>query len=146
MNPDRRIRWCLALLLCLHAVCGWSKDPAILYAMECQGCHLSDGGGGLASIPVLSGHVASFLDVPGGREYLARVPGVAQSSLSDQDLTDVLNWVLRRFGPADALSRNPLYAVDEIARWRQQPLTDVSGTRAALVLLIEQRAVGSSQQ
>lgn len=108
--------------------------------MECQGCHLADGNGGLEDIPTLNGHVALFLDVRGGREYLARVPGVAQSTLSDQDLTDVLNWVLNRFGPADALSRNLVYTVDEIARLRKQPMTEVSKTRAALVLLIEQRA------
>lgn len=140
-----KTRWYFALLLCLQAINVWAKDPSILYAIECQGCHRSDGAGGLASIPTLSGHVASFLDVPGGREYLARVPGVALSSLSNDDLTDVLNWVLRRFGPADVLSRNSLYSVDEVTTLRRQPMTDVSTTRAALVQLIEQRAVGVQQ-
>lgn len=135
-----------ALILCLQAAHVWAKDPAILYAMECQGCHLSDGGGGLTSIPTLSGHVARFLDVPGGREYLVRVPGVALSSLSDQELTDVLNWVLRTFGPADAIARNQLYALDEVAQLRQQPMTEVSQTRAALLLLIEQRSADSPQR
>jgi hypothetical protein len=133
------------LMLCLQPLGVRAKDPAILYAMECQGCHLSDGGGGLASIPALSGHVARFLDVPGGREYLARVPGVASAPLSDQELTDVLNWVLRTFGPADAIARNQLYTVEEVARLRQQPMTEVSRTRAALVQLLEQGAADTPQ-
>jgi hypothetical protein len=35
--------------------------------------------------------------VPGGREYLCRVPGVATSPLSNDDLADVMNWMLWRF-------------------------------------------------
>lgn len=138
-GPRMQMQSKLALLLCLQSVVVFAKDPAILYTMECQGCHLADGSGGLASIPALNEHVALFLDVPGGREYLARVPGVAQSTLSDRELTDVLNWLLRKFGPADALSRNALYDADEIAQLRKRPMTEVSETRAALVSLIEQR-------
>ena len=41
--------------------------------------------------------MAKFLWVPGGREYLIRVPGVATSPLSDADLAEVMNWMLWRF-------------------------------------------------
>ena len=43
--------------------------------------------------------MGTFLTVPGGREYLVRVPGSAQSPLSDAELARVLNWMIRAFGP-----------------------------------------------
>lgn len=132
----------IALLLCTAPVSSWAKDPESLYRMECQGCHLSDGGGGLESIPALTNHVARFLDVPGGREYLLQVPGVALSPLSDQELADVLNWMLRSFGPPEPVSRNAPYTVDEIAQWRKRPLADVAKRRAELVLLMQQPVAG----
>jgi hypothetical protein len=132
----------MALLLCALPVTLRAKDPASLYQMECQGCHLSDGGGGLDSIPALTDHVARFLDVEGGREYLLQVPGVALSPLSDQELTDVLNWMLRTFGPPEPVRRHAPYTVDEVALWRQQPLADVAKRRAELVSLMQQPEVG----
>jgi hypothetical protein len=134
----------ILLVLCALPALVWAKDPASLYQMECQGCHLSDGGGGLDSIPALTNHVARFLDVPGGREYLLQVPGVALSPLSDEELADVLNWMLQTFGPPEPASRNAPYTVDEVARWRKQPLADVAKRRAELVLLMQQTGVAAS--
>lgn len=115
----------------------WAGDPAALFMMECQGCHLSDGNG-LNSIPALHNHVAKFLGVPGGREYLVQVPGVAFSSLSDQDATSVLNWMLWNFGPVDAARKSVPYTVEEVAVLRKAPLTDTTRTRAELLLLMQQ--------
>jgi hypothetical protein len=105
--------------------------------MECQGYHLSDGSGGLDSILALTNHVVRFLDVPGGREHLLQVPSVGLSPLSDQELADVPNWMLRTFGPPEPVSRNAPYTVDEISTWRKQPLADVAKRRAELVLLMQ---------
>lgn len=75
-----------------------------------------------ATTPQLAGSVARFLSVPGGREYLARVPGVATSPLSDAALAEVVNWMLWRFDaghlPADFVP----YDAAEIGRLRAQPL------------------------
>lgn len=109
-----------------------------MYMMECQGCHLSDGGGGLNSIPTLQNHVAKFLGVPGGREYLVQVPGVALSSLSDQDITAVLNWMLTKFGPVEWTQQFPPYTAPEVAALRKKPLAEITHRRAELVLLMQQ--------
>lgn len=101
--------------------------------MECQGCHLSDGAGGLDNIPTLQNSVANFPVVTGGREFLVQVPGVALSALSDRELADVLNWMLRQFGPLEATTLYPAYTEEEVATLRKQPLEDVVGTRAGLV-------------
>lgn len=127
----------LLVLLCVLSPSGWAKDPATLYMLECQGCHLSDGGGGINSIPALRNSVAKFPAVRGGREYLVQVPGVALSSLSDEDITAVLNWMLTEFGPREWTRRYAPYTVEEVAALRKSPLTEVGNKRAELLVLIE---------
>jgi hypothetical protein len=125
-------------LLLLSALPVQAKSPQFLFTMECQGCHLQDGSGGVDAVPPLNNYVAKFLTVPGGREFLAQVPGVARSTLSDAEITSVLNWLLQHFGPPEIARQYPLYTTDEVARLRKTPLTEVSNTRAALVKQIQQ--------
>jgi hypothetical protein len=134
----------MLLLLCALPTDLWARDPATLFMLECQGCHLSDGSGGMASIPTLQNHVAKFLGAPGGREYLVQVPGVALSSLSDQDTTAVLNWMLTTFGPVEWARRFPPYTVEEVAALRKQPLTEITHKRSDLLLLIQEPASTAS--
>jgi hypothetical protein len=130
--------WHFAVVLCLLPMSLWAREPEVMYAMECQGCHLADGSGGLNNIPTLRNSVAKFPAVAGGREYLVRVPGAALSSLSDQELSDVLNWMLRTFGPLESTRLYRAYTADEVAGLRRQPLTEISNTREQLMLRIAQ--------
>jgi hypothetical protein len=125
------VRFALAALLLFSSSIAIA-DPQFSYRMECQGCHAADGSGTVASVPSLKNHVAEFLTVPGGREFLAQVPGAAQAPLDDAALADVLNWILREFGPAEVVSRYPAYDAQEVGRLRRTPLTDVAATRRAL--------------
>jgi len=92
------------------------------WTLNCQGCHRPDGSGSAATAPPLKGSVARFLAVPGGRDYLVRVPGVATSALSDADLAEVLNWLLRRFDPADIPAGFKAYTAAQVGRLRKRPL------------------------
>lgn len=128
----------LFLIICLVlAAAAEARDPKVNFMMECQGCHLADGSGGVSNIPPLNGHVAKFLTIPGGREFLAQVPGVARSPLNDAEITAVLNWLLHEFGPKDIAVQYPPYTVEEVAGLRKTPLTEVVNRRAELVRLIE---------
>lgn len=51
------------------------------YPLKWQGCHRIDGGGDDRSNPPMRDMVARFLTVSGGREFFARVPGVATVDL-----------------------------------------------------------------
>jgi hypothetical protein len=113
--------------------------PQLDYMLHCQGCHRADGSGTPGSIPALDGFVARFLHVPGGREYLVRVPGSAQSALDDAALADLLNWIVRRFGPAEDAAAAAAYTAAEITRIRRPPLVDVDDLRAALVAQMSPR-------
>ena len=106
------------------------------YMLECQGCHGKDGSGTVESVPALKNNMAKFLLVPGGREFLVQVPGSAQSPLSDQELTDTLNWMLSEFGPIDIVNRHPAYTPENVSRWRKTPLIDVQTAREKLMQAI----------
>ena len=68
-----------------------------------------------------------------GRDYVVRVPGVAQSPLSDQDTAVLLNWMARNLSdltvPPDFVDYSPA----EIHRLRLHPLVQVSAIRARLL-------------
>jgi len=114
-----------------------TSGPALDWAVTCQGCHRADGAGTPGTVPALAGSVGRFLRVPGGREFLVQVPGVAQAPLDDAALAAVLNWMLERFGRDDVPSGVAPYAAEEVRRLRQRPLTDVDGARRRLLQAIE---------
>jgi mono/diheme cytochrome c family protein len=123
----------LALTLLLAAVSARAETPQIDYLLQCQGCHRADGGDTPGSVPPLRDFVGRFLTVSGGREYLIRVPGSAQSPLDDAELAALLNWLIERFGPPEvAVSFTP-FTAEEVTRVRTPPLTDVQSVRNDLV-------------
>lgn len=117
--------------------------PAVNYQLQCAGCHLGDGRGARASlVPKMKDFVGRFLDVDGGREFLVRVPGVAQSGLSDAELAELLNWLLT--GDIAGASRPAQfvpYTTEEVARQRHEPLIDVFRTRAGLIAAMRARGI-----
>ena len=88
------------------------------WTLNCQGCHRPDGTGSAGTAPSLAGTVARFLSVPGGREYLGRVPGVATSPLSNADLSEVMNWMLWRFDKEHLPANFQPYTAAEIGQLR----------------------------
>ncbi|WP_246611004.1 cytochrome C [Aquisediminimonas profunda] len=110
------------------------RQAQIDYMLKCQGCHRPDGSGDRTSNPPMTGAVAHFLKVPGGREYLGRVPGVATTDLDDVRLANLLNWTLYRFDRASVPNDFKPYDAAEIRRLRASPLrVEAARTRAQLI-------------
>ena len=108
-------------------------DPATDYLLHCRGCHGPDGSGAPGAVPSFRNHVARFVTVPGGREYLVRVPGTSQSELSDGRVAALLNWMLAEFSP-DQIPRDfTPFTGEEVARHRYPPLVRVHQARQALI-------------
>ena len=121
----------VSLVLCAAAAGAYT--PEVEFALNCQGCHRADGTGTPGSVPPLADAVARFLAVPGGREYLVQVPGVAQAPLDDATLAAVVNWMLTRFDAAHVPKDFQPYTADEMGRLRKSPLVDVDKVRASLL-------------
>lgn len=113
-------------------------DNNVAWMLNCQGCHQADGAAMGDEVPALRGTVAKFLTVPGGREYLIRVPGVSMAPLDDESIASLTNWMLYEFDrkniPADFVG----YTADEVRKFRQMPYSSEVGTiRANLIEKIE---------
>jgi len=108
------------------------SNSRTLYALNCMGCHQRNGEGH-GTVPQMKGFVGNFLKVPGGREFLVQVPGVAQSGLSDADIAAVLNWTLLEFSADELPEDFRPYDADEVAEYRAGRLIDVLPVRARLI-------------
>lgn len=104
------------------------RPPAEQYQLHCSGCHGRDGRGVPGTTPSLHG-LAALLEAPGGRSYLASVPGVAQAPVDDAALASLLNWVLAEF--SDGTPTVP-YTAEEVGALRRHPLRDPGSARPDL--------------
>jgi mono/diheme cytochrome c family protein len=102
------------------------------YMLYCRGCHGADAEGVPGKIPPLAAALARFMRAPEGRNYVLRVPGAANSALTDAQLAGVLNWLAARYPAADAPQVAP-FTVEEVTRMRHTPLADVLATRREVV-------------
>ena len=96
------------------------------YLLGCAGCHTLDGSGS-AHVPSLRG-VDRLLAKPGGRDYVLRVPGVANAPLSDARLAALLDWIFASFGNHAA----PHFTAAEVHAARATSFVDPKAARAAL--------------
>lgn len=92
------------------------------WIMHCRGCHGPEAHGIDGGAPRMAGFVSRFVNDLEGREFLARVPGVALSELADRDLAELLNWMLQRFDPEHLSQGFEPYTEAEIRSLRERPL------------------------
>ena len=87
---------------------------------------------GRASALRLAHSMGAFLNLPEGRAYLVQVPGVANSPLNDQQIADVLNWMLETFSKGELPKDFKPYTVEDIRSYRPHPIVAVKPARRAL--------------
>ena len=131
MHPLLRAAAALAAAVLVRTSLASPQQDYILY---CMGCHGDQGQGVPGKVPPLAGSLALFMRSAAGRDYLLRVPGAANSALTDAQLTAVLNWLAESFPPAAATAPPPEpFTVTELAKARRLPLANVQETRREVV-------------
>ena len=103
------------------------------YLLACRGCHLVDGSGVPPEVPSLRDTLGQFTTSKEGRGYLVRVPGVAQSRLNNEELAEVINWILIEFNAASLPSDFRPFSAKEVAAVRGDILADPLGYRDQLI-------------
>ena len=118
---------------CLFAAAA-QASPQQDYMLYCMGCHGGQAEGVPGKVPPLAHALGRYMRTPAGRNYILRVPGAANSVLSDAQLAAVLNWLARTFD-GDELdeSHAALFTAAEVAGLRHSPLPSVLATRSAVV-------------
>ena len=121
-----------AALAWTGASVAWGFQPAVNYQIRCMGCHLADGSGTPGRVPSVRRSLVLFSAIPAGRDYVIRVPGVAQSPLSDVDTAALLNWMARNLSDIKVPPTFADYSEGEIHGLRDRPLAQVKALRARL--------------
>ena len=103
------------------------------YMLHCQGCHLPEAEGFANKVPPMKDFVGYFLHSQEGREFLIRVPGVAHSALNDEELTELLNWVVQTFSAKQLPDDFRPFTKEEIAKLRDLPELDPEHARAIIL-------------
>jgi cytochrome c553 len=102
------------------------------YQILCQGCHVADGRGG-KGVPNMKGNVGHFLRGQKGREYLVRVPGSANSALDNDELAELLNWMMIEIGKKSTPVDFAYFNAPEVGKLRKSPLFEAQEYRKQLV-------------
>lgn len=93
---------------------------------------MPDGSGLDQVVPTLHDVIGRIVAEPEGRAYIVRVPGVSQAPISDEKLTDVINWMLAEFSRETLPDDFEPFTVSEVGRSRSQLLADPLKLRAEL--------------
>jgi cytochrome c553 len=121
-----------------------SLSPKNNFILKCVGCHGPDGTGSeKGGIPDFNGFVGAFSYLPEGRLYLMHVPGVVGSGLNDQEIADVMNYLMHEWGGESMDSGYQPFTEHEVQTLRAKPLKDVVDYRRTVVekLTADGRAV-----
>ena len=122
MRLRRLVLTCAAsgLIGLIGVVGAAGASPAQDYMLYCMGCHGAHA-------------LGRYMRTPGGRNYVLRVPGAANSVLSDAQLTAVLNWLAQQFNSEDLTADVALFSVSEVSAVRHAPLASVLAARREVV-------------
>jgi len=101
--------------------------------LYCMGCHGPQAEGVPGKVPPLAHSLGLFMRSAGGRNYVLRVPGAANSALSDAQLAAVLNWLAQEFNSGELTAEVPMFTTAEVTSLRHSPLASVSAARREVV-------------
>ena len=108
-------------------------EPSVNYQMQCMGCHTPDGSGAAGRVPSIRSTLLPFSGVTAGRQFLVQVPGVSQSTLSNDELADLLNWMIENLSNEPRGVGFKPFTGAEVASYRSKPLVEVRATRERLL-------------
>ena len=108
-------------------------NPAQDYTLFCMGCHAAQAEGVPGKVPPLAHSLGLFMRTAAGRNYLLRVPGAANSALSDAQLAAVLNWLAQQYNSEELSADVPMFTAAEVTASRHAPLVSVLATRREVV-------------
>jgi hypothetical protein len=108
-------------------------EPPTNYALQCMGCHTPDGAGIADRVPSIRDTLLPFATMAEGRRFLVQVPGSAQSTLSNAELAELLNWMIRTLSTTRPSDSFVPFTEKEVAEYRVTTLVEVRATRERLL-------------
>jgi hypothetical protein len=87
-----------------------------------------------------------FLHSREGREFLIRVPGVSTASLPDDEIAELINWLLTTYSTAQLPQDFTPFTEAEVARLRANPEGDPEATRRIILNQIAEKSPSLARQ
>ena len=103
------------------------------YMLHCQGCHLPQAEGHEGRVPPMKDFVGYFLHSQEGRDFLIRVPGVAHAALSDEEVAELMNWLLASFSAEQLPADFTPFTAPEVKALRADPEHNPDVARQAIL-------------
>ncbi|WP_237133300.1 cytochrome C [Pseudohongiella sp. O18] len=119
----------LSLLPMGKALAQHGQGPQYMYLLHCGGCHIENGSGMPPAIPDLRITMPKLASHDEGRAYMVQVPGASQAPVTDAQLTEIMNWMLRTF--AEGTFRP--YTESEVTQHRANKVLDILALRRQLI-------------
>ncbi len=130
------MQYAKARAVCVALCLLWSPysvaDAEQSYMLHCGGCHMADGDGAPPEVPGLK-DLGEIVQLRGGRDYLVQVPGASQAPITDDELTVIVNYILRAFNAATLPESFMPLSLEEVSQARQLSLNDPLSARAQLI-------------
>ncbi|WP_288430918.1 hypothetical protein [uncultured Stenotrophomonas sp.] len=121
------------LMLSAAPALAGERSASVNYVLRCLGCHLQDGTGlPSAGIPDFVGKVGVFTHNPDTRRYLLHVPGVINSGLSDNELAELLNYIMETYAGESLPETYQPFTAEEVAELKNEDVGNVVSYRRQL--------------
>lgn len=140
------IRLTLLALLLANAALADDRRAAVNYMLHCQGCHLPEAEGFEGKVPPMKDFAGYFLHTQDGREFLIRVPGVAHAALSDEEIAELMNWLLLSYSAEQLPPGFSPFTASEVRALRASPEKNPELARRAVLAGIAAENPGLSLQ
>ncbi len=127
-------------LLCFGTAAADDNRAHFNYVIHCQGCHLPDAVGYLDKVPRMNNFLGYFLHSKEGREFIIRVPGVSMAALPDDEIAELMNWLIDTYSAEQRPAEFVPYTQSEVNTLRQSPEPDPLVTRLRIL-----RAIAAEQ-
>ena len=114
----------LALCILLFSQSLYAISPRTNYLLYCSGCHRPTGEGKAPNVPTLVNELGRMMSVEEMRGHLVRIPGASQAPINDNELTDVINWVLIEFNSETLPENFRELSYEEVTDARKNVLAD----------------------
>lgn len=135
------ISWAMGLSLAAAPALAQERSAHTNYILRCVGCHGFDGmGSKVGGVPAFPGSIGALARSGDGRTYLLHVPGVVNSSLTNAEIAQVMNFILDRWSEGA-----PKFDTAEVDRRRATPVPDIVAMRREIGTELQREGVFLAQ-
>ncbi len=123
----------LAGLLCFGTALADDDRARFNYMIHCQGCHLPEAEGYRDRVPRMNNFLGYFLHSREGRDFVIRVPGVSLAQLPDDEIAELMNWLINAYSAEQRPDEFVPYTESEVNALRKSPEADPLATRLRIL-------------